>query len=89
VAAAIRSLALGPVSGYFVLVVLFAAGIPVLLRVLPDPQQRYSVLALLAASLCGLFALFATDYLPRPLLRWRLIADPRWRSGVITAELDR
>ena len=72
VAAAIRSLVLDPVSGYFVLVVLFAAGIPVLLRVLPDPQQRYSVLALLAASLCGLFAM---DYLPRPLLRWRLIAE--------------
>jgi hypothetical protein len=25
------------------------------------------VLTLLAASLCGLFALFAMDYLPRPL----------------------
>jgi uncharacterized membrane protein YbhN (UPF0104 family) len=75
VAAAIRSLVLDRVSGYFVLVVLFAAGIPVLLRVLPDPQQRYGVIALLAASLCGLFALFAMDYLPRPLLQWRLIAE--------------
>jgi glycosyltransferase 2 family protein len=75
VAAAIRSLVLDRVSGYVVTVVLFAAGLPVLLRVLPDARQRYGVVVLLAAALCGLLALFVIDYLPPRLLRFRLIAE--------------
>src|SRR5262249_53478580 len=75
VAEAIRSLVLDRVSGYFVLVVLFAAGIPMLLHILPDPGQRYGVVVLLAAALCGLFSLFLIDYLPRQLLQWRLTAE--------------
>jgi uncharacterized membrane protein YbhN (UPF0104 family) len=73
--AAIRSLILDRVSGYFVLVVLFAAGLPVLLHILPDPRQRYGIVLLLGAALCGLFALFLIDYLPRGLLRFRLVAE--------------
>jgi uncharacterized membrane protein YbhN (UPF0104 family) len=53
VAAAIRSLVLDRVSGYLVLVVLFAAGLPVLLRVLPEWHQRYGVVLLLGATPCG------------------------------------
>ena len=75
VAAAIRSLVLDRVSGYFVLVALFAAGIPMLLHILSDPGQRYGVVVLLAAALCGLLALFLIDYLPRPLLHLRLLAE--------------
>jgi glycosyltransferase 2 family protein len=73
--AAIRSLILDRVSGYFVLVVLFAAGLPVLLHILPEPRQRYGIVLLLGAALCGLFALFLMDYLPRRLLHFRLIAE--------------
>jgi uncharacterized membrane protein YbhN (UPF0104 family) len=75
VAAAIRSLVLDRVSGYLVLVVLFAAGLPVLLRVLPEPHQRYGVVLLFGATLCGLLPLFLMDYLPRRLLRFRLFAE--------------
>ena len=74
-AAALGSLVLDRVSGYFVLVALFAAGISMPLHVLPDPGQRYGVVVLLAAALCGLCVLFLIDYLPRPLLQWRLIAE--------------
>src|SRR6516165_4153716 len=75
VAAAIRSLVLDRVSGYFVMVVLFAAGIPVLLHILPDARQRYGVVVLLGAALCGLLVMFLIDYLPRRLLRFRLVAE--------------
>jgi uncharacterized membrane protein YbhN (UPF0104 family) len=51
VAAAIRSLVLDRVSGYLVLVILFAAGLPVLLRVLPERHQRYGIVLLLGATL--------------------------------------
>ena len=75
VAAAIRSLVLDRVSGYVVMVVLFAAGLPVLLHILPDVRQRYGVVLLLGAALCGLLALFVIDYLPWGLLRFRLVAE--------------
>ena len=75
VAAAIRSLVLDRVSGYVVMVVLFAAGLPVLLHILPDLRQRYGVVLLLGAALCGLLALFLIDYLPGGLLRFRLVAE--------------
>ena len=75
VAAAIRSLVLDRVSGYVVMVVLFAAGLPVLLHILPDVRQRYGVVLLLGAALCGLLALFLIDYLPWGLLRFRLVAE--------------
>jgi glycosyltransferase 2 family protein len=82
VAAAIRSLVLDRVSGYVVMVVLFAAGLPVLLHILPDARQRYGVVVLLGTALCGLLALFLIDYLPRRLLRFRLIAELAVLSSV-------
>jgi len=75
VAAAIRSLVLDRVGGYFVLVALFAAGLPALLPVLPDARQRYGAVVLLGVALCGLLALFLIDYLPRGLWRFRLVAE--------------
>jgi len=74
-AAAIRSLVLDRVSGYLVMVALFAASLPVLLHILPDPRQRYGVVLLLGMALCGLFALFLIDYLPRRALHFRLVAE--------------
>src|ERR1700730_2444611 len=73
--AALRSLVLDRVSGYLVTIVLFAAGLPPLLHILPDARQRYRVVALLGTTLCGLFALFLVDYLPQRLLRFRLVAE--------------
>ena len=75
VAAAIRSIVLDRVSGYVVMVALFAAGLPVLLRILPDVRQRYGVVVLLGGALCGLLALFLIDHLPRRLLRFRPMAE--------------
>jgi len=75
VAAAIRSLVLDRVSGYVVLVMLFAAGLPVLLHRLPDARQRYGAVIFLAAALCGLVVPFVIDYLPQKLLRFRLVAE--------------
>ena len=83
VAAAIRSLVLDRVSGYLVQVVLFAASLPVLLHILPDPRQRYGVVLLLGAALCGLFALFLMDYLPLPLLRGWLPSLPSCRARAV------
>jgi uncharacterized membrane protein YbhN (UPF0104 family) len=75
-AAAIRSLVLDRVCGYFVMIVLFAAGLPVLLHTLSDARQRYGVVLLLGAALCGLFVFFVMDYLPpRRLLRFRLVSE--------------
>jgi glycosyltransferase 2 family protein len=75
-AAAIRSLVLDRVCGYFVMIVLFAAGLPVLLHTLSDARQRYGVVLLLGAALCGLFVFFFMDYLPpRRLLRFRLVSE--------------
>jgi glycosyltransferase 2 family protein len=75
VAAAIRSLVLDRVTGYFVLVVLFAAGLPVLLHSLSDARERYLAILLLAGALFGLLALFLIDCLPRRLLSIRLVAE--------------
>jgi uncharacterized membrane protein YbhN (UPF0104 family) len=74
-AAAIRSLVLDRVSGYFVMIVLFAAGLPVLLHSLSDVGQRYGAVLLLGAASCGLFVFFLMDYLPRRLLRFRLVSE--------------
>ena len=74
-AAAIRSLVLDRVCGYFVMIVLFAAGLPILLDRLPDARQRFGVVLLLGAALCRLFVFFLMDYLPRRLLRFRLVSE--------------
>jgi hypothetical protein len=48
---------------------------PFLLHILPDPRQRYGAVLLLGAALGGLLARFLIDYLPRRLLRFRLVAE--------------
>jgi uncharacterized membrane protein YbhN (UPF0104 family) len=61
--AAIRSILLDRACGYLVLVVLYIAGLPALLQLLPDARERGGVLALVSL-----------DRLPRAILRLRLIA---------------
>ena len=73
--AAIRSILLDRACGYLVLVIIYAASLPSLLRVFADPGQRGVVVAVLGAALVGLIALLLLDYLPRPLLRLRLISS--------------
>jgi glycosyltransferase 2 family protein len=72
--AAVRSILLDRACGYLVLVVLYAASLPILLQVLPDARQRDGVVAVFAAALFGLLGLLSLDQLPRRMLRHRAIA---------------
>jgi glycosyltransferase 2 family protein len=71
---AIRSILLDRAWGYGVLVMIYAAALPSLLRVLPDPRERAAVVIVLAGAVTALVALLSLDRLPRPLLRLRLVA---------------
>jgi uncharacterized membrane protein YbhN (UPF0104 family) len=71
---AIRSILLDRAWGYTVLVVLYIAILPGLLHVLPQARERAGVIAVLVAAIAALLALVSLDYLPRPLLRLRVIA---------------
>jgi len=71
---AIRSILLDRAWGYTVLVVLYIAILPGLLHVLPQARERVGVVAVLVAALAALLVLVSLDYLPRPLLRLRVIA---------------
>ena len=70
---AVRSILLDRAWGYTVLVLLYAAALPSLLRALPDPRERLGVAVVFAAAAAALVALVLLDRLPRPLLRLRLI----------------
>jgi glycosyltransferase 2 family protein len=72
--AAVRSILLDRACGYLVLILVYAASLPGLLRILSDPRQKAVVLIVLGAGLLGLLALLLLDCLPRWLLRLRLIA---------------
>jgi len=90
--AAVRSILLERASGYSVIVALYAAGLPTLLRAFPDVQQQRAILLLLAACVGGLVALLVMDKMPGfvsrlPVMAWlaalsvaarRFCADP-WR----------
>jgi uncharacterized membrane protein YbhN (UPF0104 family) len=71
--AAIRSILLDRACGFLVLVVLYALGLPFLLKILPDPQERGAVVAVLAIAIVGLLALVSLDRMPGPILRLRLM----------------
>jgi glycosyltransferase 2 family protein len=72
--AAVRSILLDRACGYLVLVALYAASLPSLLRVLPDARQRDGVVAVFAVALLGLLGLVLLDQLPRRVVRHRAIA---------------
>jgi uncharacterized membrane protein YbhN (UPF0104 family) len=71
---AIRSILLDRACGYLVLVLVYAASLPSLLHLLPEPAQRGGAAAVLGAAVFGLLALVLFDRLPRPILRLRLVA---------------
>jgi glycosyltransferase 2 family protein len=73
--AAIRSILLDRACGYLVLVVLYALGLPIWLRILADPKERSTVVAVLVFAVLGLVALVSLDCLPRPLLRLRVVTE--------------
>jgi uncharacterized membrane protein YbhN (UPF0104 family) len=74
--AAVRSVLLDRASGYVVMVALYAASLPALLRVLSDPGERAGMIGVLGMALSGLLALPLMDRLPLPvwLLRLRVFA---------------
>jgi glycosyltransferase 2 family protein len=73
--AAIRSILLDRACGYLVFVVLYALGLPIWLRILADPKERSTVVAVLVFAVLGLVALVSLDCLPRPLLRLRVVTE--------------
>jgi hypothetical protein len=73
--AAIRSILLDRACGYLVLVVLYALGLPIWLKILADPAERSAVVAVLLFAMLGLIALVSLDCLPRPLLRLRVVTE--------------
>jgi len=95
--AAVRSVLLDRVSGYVVMVAIYAASLPALLRVLSDPSERTGIIMVFGAALSGLFALPLMDRLPARLLRLpmigaladlarearRLVADPGRCAAVL------
>jgi len=56
------------------LILVYAAGLPSLVRILADPRQKAVVVAVLGAGVLGLIALLLLDCLPRSVLGLRLIA---------------
>jgi glycosyltransferase 2 family protein len=72
--AALKSILLDRACGYLVLILLYAANLPGLLRILSDPRQKVAVVAVLVAGLLGFVALLVLDCLPQFLLRLQLVA---------------
>jgi uncharacterized membrane protein YbhN (UPF0104 family) len=72
--AAVRSVLLDRASGYLVIVALYAASLPTLLRIFPDVQERLGIVTVFAGALFGLFVLPLMDYLPTRLLRSPVLA---------------
>jgi uncharacterized membrane protein YbhN (UPF0104 family) len=70
--AAVRSVLLDRVSGYVVMVALYTASLPALLRVLLDPGERAGLVAIFGIALLGLLALPLMDCLPLPARLLRL-----------------
>ena len=93
---AIRSILLDRAMGFASIVLAYAAGLPILLRMMADGLQQGVFVAILLIAVGGLAALFSLDFLPNFLLRVkflsflasisiearRLVSDPR-RLGVI------
>jgi len=76
--AAIRSILIERASGYFILVILYAAGLPFLLAAMPEAFEKRVILAVLLAAIGGLALLFILD--------WVTSFAPR--SAVITLLAD-
>jgi hypothetical protein len=71
---ALKSILLDRACGYLVLILVYAANLPDLLRVFSDPRQKAAIVTALGVGFLGLVALLLLDCLPRPLLRLQLVA---------------
>jgi uncharacterized protein (TIRG00374 family) len=78
---AIRSLLLDRASGYAIIVLLYAAGLPMLFHTVADDLQRQVFIAVFILSVAGLAALFFVDYLPVSFRRLKLLASFAIISG--------
>ncbi len=72
--AAMRSILIERASGYSVLVILYAAGLPFLLRAMPGASEKRIILAVLVAAIGGLASLFVLDWVTSFAARWPVIA---------------
>lgn len=70
---AITSILLDRATGYLVLVAVYGAALPSLLRVLPQASERISVTIVFGIALLALVALVSLDRMPRAVLQLRLI----------------
>jgi uncharacterized membrane protein YbhN (UPF0104 family) len=70
---AVRSVLLDRVSGYLVMVVIYAASLPMLLRIFPDTQERFGLIVVFGAAFLGLLGFPFMDRLPARLLRLPMI----------------
>lgn len=71
--AAVRSVLLDRASGYLVMVVVYAASLPTLLRVFPDAQERFGLIVIFGIAFLGLLGLPFMDRLPGRILRLPMI----------------
>ncbi len=70
---AVRSILLDRACGYGVLVALYAACLPALLRVIREPLQQRTLVGVFGAAAVGLVALFVLDRLPAGMVRLRAV----------------
>ncbi|MBV8894526.1 MAG: flippase-like domain-containing protein [Acidobacteria bacterium] len=70
---AIRSILLDRATGYLVLVAVYGAALPSLLRVLPQASERISVAIVFGVALLALIVLVSLDRMPRIMLQFRFI----------------
>jgi len=71
---AIRSILLDRVSGYAVLLAIYAAGMPALMQIVYDQRVQQILTLELLGAIAGLLALLAIEWLPPRILAHRAIA---------------
>jgi glycosyltransferase 2 family protein len=71
---AIRSILLDRAMGLASIVLVYAAGLPILLRMMADGAQQGVFVAILLFAVSGLVALFSLDLLPNFLLRAKFLS---------------
>ena len=64
-----RSVLIDRIGGYVVIVATYVASLPALLKVMPEPGARASILTVLGVALSGLLVLLLIDFLPARLMR--------------------
>lgn len=70
---AVRSILIDRACGYGVLVAIYAACLPALLRVIHEPLQRHTLVGVLAMATGALVSMFLLDRLPARVVRHRAV----------------